>query len=225
MCNTLIVTIKPTERGWSLCNYVPSFYRLSAHLYGYRGLNWGKTDLRDKQIRKFISACNSLNSYEAYNGIAPRGSAKAEFDRIFDEINDGSNEGISYQLNNGYDYTTFDSTVGRLLHDLNLWDKISGRDDFNALVGKYLNTVNKKNEYDNFLVRGKISNGDYAKHVNGIMTEYQHFLYEYLTPEDYLKVIGGSPDTEISSKDEVSVIDITAMPETYEHIREKLKLR
>lgn len=206
MCNTITCSTNVDNPFESLINWPPSL-NFSKLIYGNRG-TLGHVEAVEVYVRELKKCFGNANEEEFMNANFDTSSLVPAFDLIHNEMLGE----IKSVLNEGVSRMERRTSIQNMIDG----DSIEG---FDQLLEIDYATLSKKNELDNALIRGVISNQEYAQKVNG---EFKNLAYTYF---DVLKEEKFENMFETSLENlEYNIIDVDMMPESYRDIKDALGL-
>lgn len=209
MCNTIACASWTHDPLASLINWPPSL-NVSKLFYDNRG-TWGHEGAIESLITSIKQKYGDAISDEEF--AARDEAVSGEFDALFASVYEQQRNAMRRALDDGPDAAERCAIVGANVPD--------GADGgaFDSVLAADADAMAQKHELDNLLVRGQISNVDFADRTNALIRTLAEQYEKTLGQEAFLEAFGGTAENI-----NCNVIDPAMMPDSYNGLREELGL-
>lgn len=204
MCNTITCATNINNPFDTLINWPPSL-NMSKLIYGNRG-NMGHVEAVDSFVAALRKHYKGANEDE----LMMENLDTSTLNSTLDDINRNMFGAIKDVLDNGVSKMERRTSLDEMLNG----DSI---EEFDQLVEADYETLTIKNELDNALIHGTISNQEYADKVNAEIKNLAHKYYDILKEEKFEELFETSLDNL-----ECNIIDFDMMPTSYSDIKDAL---
>lgn len=205
MCNTITCATNVNDPLHALINWPPSL-SASKIIYGNRGI-WGHERAISKYVKTLV-ACYGENMSDDH--ILDENFDSAALDAELAAINDEQDAAIRWGLTNGPNADERREFLSELVPNLNESQPILDAD---------FETMSLKHELDNLLIRGQLSNEEYAAQMNEATRTLLVRYAEVMGENVFTDAFETGPDTI-----QYNIINPEYMLDDYEIVKEELGL-